>query len=133
MVLERKMFHITQVGFVLLTLVLASGIFLFTEFFLVPRTWIRLSFPLWLGLSISFYYGGIINKVGVGDVSSGLTVVAPSCSQWATSVVVYFSNYSLIKDCFSGLCLDHVVDYYFSCYGSRFCLVRWFRNRHDDT
>lgn len=33
MVLERKMFHITQVGFVLLTLVLASGIFYLQNFF----------------------------------------------------------------------------------------------------
>lgn len=33
MVLERKMFHITAVGFVLLTLVLASGIFYLQNFF----------------------------------------------------------------------------------------------------
>lgn len=72
MSIERKMFHITQIGVVLLTLTLCTGLFYMHNLFSTENI-DKAGSLSWHGLSISFCCGGITMKAGADVASYGLT------------------------------------------------------------
>lgn len=72
MSIERKMFHITQIGVVLLTLTLCTGLFTCITCS-VLKILIKPCSLSWHGLSISFCCGGITMRAGGVGGSCGLT------------------------------------------------------------
>lgn len=81
MSIERKMFHITQIGVVLLTLTLCTGL-LYMDNLFSKEISIKPSCRSWLGLSTLFYCGATIMKAGVDAVSFGSALLAHFCSLW---------------------------------------------------
>ncbi len=76
--IERKMFHITQVGVVLLTLVLCTGLFYMQDLFSAENVdKAVLSIIAWFVYIVLLW--GTIMKAGVVAASSGLTAAVRCC------------------------------------------------------
>ena len=70
--IERKMFHITQIGVVLLTLVLCTGLFFMNNLF-SPENIDKAVLSIIAGLSTSCFCGATIMKAGAVAVWCGST------------------------------------------------------------
>lgn len=78
MSIERKMFHITQIGVVLLTLTLCTGLLYMDNLFSKENVH-KAVLSIMAGSCISCCCGAIIMRAGAAAASSGSASPAPSC------------------------------------------------------